>query len=127
MWAVGLSSWSALRRVAIANTIPFGPLWFLGVYLVFVILSPWTAAAHRHRGITVPLAVVAGVVVADCQAFVRNSGTPLAGNQLLVWLTSHQLGYFYADGSLRRLSVKACAGMTATGMVMLAALTSLPY
>jgi len=127
MRVVGLSSWSPLRHVAIGNTIPFGPLWFLGVYLVFVILSPWTVAAHRHRGIAVPLAVVAGVVVADCQAFVRNSGTPLAGNQLLVWLISHQLGYFYADGSLRRLSVKACAGMTATGMVMLAVLTSLPY
>jgi Acyltransferase family len=127
MRAVGLSSWSPLRHVAIGNTIPFGPLWFLGVYLVVVILSPWTAAAHRHRGIAVPLAMVAGVVVADYQAFVRNSGTPLAANQLLVWLISHQLGYLYADGSLRRLSVKACAGMAATVMVMVAVLTSLPY
>lgn len=41
-------------------------------------------------------------------------------------MISHQPGYFYADGSLRRLSVKASAGMTATGMVMLAVLTSLP-
>ena len=122
MRAVGLSSWSPLRHVTIGNTIPFGPLWFLGVYLVVVIHSPWTAAAHRHRGIAVHLAMVAGVVVADYQAFVRNSGTPLAANQLLVWLNSHHLGYFYADGSLRRLSVKACARMAATGMVMLACL-----
>jgi hypothetical protein len=71
--------------------------------------------------------MVAGVVVADYQAVVRNSGTPLAANQLLVWLSSNQLGYFYADGSLRRLSVKACAGMAATGLVMLAVLTSLPH
>jgi hypothetical protein len=125
--AVGLGSWSPLRHVAIGNTIPFGPLWFLGVYLVIVMLSPWTAAAHRRWGIAVPLAMVAGVGVADSQAFVRNSGTPLAANLLLVWLIPHQLGYFYADGTLRRLSAKACAGMAATGLVMLMVLTSLPY
>jgi hypothetical protein len=51
----------------------------------------------------------------------------LAANLLLVWLIPHQLGYFYADGSLRRLSVKACAAMAATGLVILAVLTSLPY
>jgi len=39
-----------------------------------------------------------GVAVADSQAFVRNSSTPLAANLLLVWLIPHQLGYFYADG-----------------------------
>jgi hypothetical protein len=113
--------------VAIGNTVPFGPLWFLGVYLVVVILSPWTAAAHRRWGIAVPLAMVAGVGVADSQAFVRSSGTPLAANLLLVWLIPHQLGYFYADGTLRRLPVMACAGMAATGLVMLTVLTSLPY
>jgi len=48
-------------------------------------------------------------------------------NLLLVWLIPHQLGYFYADGSLRQLSVWACAGMAMTGLVMLAVLTSLPY
>ena len=97
------------------------------MYLLVVVLSPWTAAAHRRWGIAAPLAMVAGVAVADSQAFVRNSGAPLAANLLLVWLIPHQLGYFYADGSLRRLSVKACAGMAATGLVMLAVLTSLPY
>ena len=125
--AVGLGSWSPLRHVAIGNTIPFGPLWFLGVYLVIVMLSPWTAAAHRRWGIAVPLVMVAGVGVADSQAFVRNSGAPLAANLLLVWLIPHQLGYFYADGTLRRLSAKACAGMAAAGLVMLMVLTSLPY
>jgi hypothetical protein len=71
--------------------------------------------------------MVALVAVADSQAFIRNSGTPLVVNLLLVWLIPHQLGYFYADGSLRRLSVAACAGMAATGLVLLAVLTSLPY
>jgi Ni/Fe-hydrogenase subunit HybB-like protein len=75
----------------------------------------------------VPLVMTAGVAVADSQAFVRNSGAPLAANLLLVWLIPHQLGYFYADGSLRALSVRACAAMAATGLVILAVLTSLPY
>ena len=127
MRTAGLASMSPLRHVAIGNTIPFGPLWFLGVYLVVVILSPWTAAAHRRWGMAVPLTMVAGVAVADSQAFLHNNGAPLAANLLLVWLIPHQLGYFYADGSLRQLSVKACAGMAATGLVMLTALTSLPY
>jgi surface polysaccharide O-acyltransferase-like enzyme len=127
MRAVGRGSFSPLRHVAIGNTIPFGPLWFLGVYLLVVALSPWTASAHRRWGIAVPLAMVVGVAVADSLAFVSNGGTPLAANLLLVWLIPHQLGYFYADGSLRRLSVWACAGMAMTGLVMLAVLTSLPY
>jgi hypothetical protein len=127
MRAGGLGSSSPLRHVAIRNTIPFGPLWFLGVYLVVVILSPWTVAAHRHWGIAVPLTMMVVVAVADSQAFVRNSGAPLAANLLLVWLIPHQLGYFYADGSLRRLSARACAGMAATGLIILAVLTSLPY
>ena len=124
--AVGLGSASPLRHVAIGNTIPFGPLWFLGVYLVVVILSPWTAALHRRWGILVPAAMTAGVAVTDAVAFVRDSGAPLAANLLLVWLVPHQLGYFYADGRLRRLSVKACAALAGAGLVGLAALTSLP-
>ena len=113
--------------MSIGNTIPFGPLWFLGVYLLIVAVSPWTVAAHRRWGIAVPIVMVAGVAVADSQAFVHNTGTPLAANLLLVWLIPHQLGYFYADGSLRRLSVRACAGLAATGLTLLAVLTSLPY
>jgi hypothetical protein len=125
--AAGLESLSPLRHVAIGNTIPFGPLWFLGVYLVVVAVSPWTAAAHRRWGIAVPLAMVAAVAVADWQAFAHNSGAPLAANLLMVWLIPHQLGYFYADGTLQRLSATACAGVAATGLVILAVLTSLPY
>jgi hypothetical protein len=124
---VGLTSISPLQHVALGNTIPFGPLWFLGVYLVIVILSPWTAAAHRRWGTAVPLTMVAAVALADSQAFLHNNGAPLVANLLLVWLIPHQLGYFYADGTLKRLSTRACAVMAAAGLVMLTALTSLPY
>jgi len=48
MSLVGLGGWSPLRHVSLGNTTPFGPLWFLGVYLLIVTLSPLTMAAHRR-------------------------------------------------------------------------------
>jgi fucose 4-O-acetylase-like acetyltransferase len=122
-----LGRMSPLRHVALGNTIPFGPLWFLGVYVVVVATSPWTVAAHRRWRRVVPLTMVAGVAVADLAASRLDSSAPLAANLLLVWLVPHQLGYFYADGTLRRLSPVACAGAAAGGLVALAVLTSLPF
>jgi len=50
----------------------------------------------------------------------------LAINILLVWLLPHQLGYFYADGRLKRLSVVQLIGTAAASLLVLALLTSLP-
>jgi hypothetical protein len=75
---VGQGASSPLRHVTIANTIPFGPLWFLAVYLVVVALSPWAATAHRRWGVAVPLAMLMLVAVADSQAFIRDSGSGLS-------------------------------------------------
>ncbi len=124
---VGLGRWSPLRHVWIGSTTPFGPLWFIGVYLLVVAVSPWTAAAHRRWGLAVPVAMTLGVVAADSLAVVFDSAAPLAGNLLLVWLVPHQLGYFYADGRLRSLSLRGCAAMAAGGLLALTVLTALPY
>lgn len=124
--AVGAAHLSPLRYVTVGTTVPFGPLWFIGVYLVVVALTPWTVEAHRRWGVAVPLAMTLGVVVGDLTAFTLDRGTPLAANLLLVWLVPHQLGYFYADGTLRRLPPLACAGMAAVGLLGVAVLTSLP-
>lgn len=127
MRLLGLGQWSPLRHVSIGNTTPFGPLWFLGVYLLVVALSPVTAAAHRRWGLAVPVLMTLGVVAADAAAMLLDSGAPLLANVLLVWLVPHQLGYFYADGRLRRLSLAACAGMAVAGLLALTLLTSLPF
>ena len=116
---------SPLRHVATGNTIPFGPLWFIAVYLVVVALSPWTVAAHQRWGLAVPVAMAAGVALADVVALARDSGVPLVANLALVWLIPHQLGYSYADGRLK-LSTRASAALAATGLAGLALLTSLP-
>ena len=125
--AAGAGALSPLRHVAIGNTIPFGPLWFVGVYVVVIAISPWTVRAHHRWGILVPVGMVICVASADVVAFVRDSGWPLAINLVLVWLIPHQLGYFYADGRFRRLSMAACSGMAAAGLAALVLLTSLPY
>ncbi|HKY77937.1 MAG TPA: acyltransferase, partial [Acidimicrobiia bacterium] len=51
------------------QTIPFGPLWFLGVYLVVVCISPLTVALHRRFRWWVPAIMVAGTVIADAVGF----------------------------------------------------------
>ncbi len=122
----GVGGASPLRHVGLGSTIPFGPLWFLGVYLIIVLLSPWTVAAHRRWGLAVPLSVVAGVVAGDLAADHWHSGTPLVANLVLVWAIPHQLGYLYADGRLRDLSAPASAALAASGLAALALLTSLP-
>ena len=115
-----------LSHVSIGNTIPFGPLWFLGVYLVLVTLTPWTIAAHRRWRLGVPVTMTLLVLAADLAAFRLDSGVPLVGNLLLVWAIPHQLGYFYADGTLRRLSERGCLAIMCGGLLALVALTSLP-
>ena len=72
--------------------LPFGPLWFLFVYLAVVAATPAALALHRRFGAGVPVALVAGVAVADVLRFA--AGVPLVGwvNLALVWLLAHQLG-----------------------------------
>ena len=81
-----------------AQTVPFGPLWFLGFYLVVVIAAPWLFALHRRFGLAVPIAMAASVVVVDVVGF----GLGLHGFRYLniapVLLFPHQLGFFYAEG-----------------------------
>lgn len=114
-----------LRGVAIGNTVPFGPMWFLGVYLVVVLLSPVTIRLHGRFGLAVPVALVLGTAVVDGLAFGLGRPGLFAFNLLLVWLLPHQLGYFYADGSLRRLPTLAYLAMAAGGLAALAGLTSI--
>jgi hypothetical protein len=84
-----------------AQTVPFGPLWFLGFYLLVVIAAPWLIALHRRFGLAVPIAMAASVVVVDVVGF----GLGLHGFRYLnvgpVLLFPHQLGFFYAEGRFR--------------------------
>ena len=83
-------------------TVPFGPLWFLAVYLAVVALSPWTIALHRRFGLWVPAVMVAGAVVCDVIGFGFEQPLVRWANVAFVLLLPHQLGHFYGDGSMLR-------------------------
>ncbi|MGZ5350797.1 MAG: acyltransferase family protein, partial [Actinomycetota bacterium] len=83
-------------------TVPFGPLWFLAVYLIVVSISPWTVALHRRFGMWVPLVMVVGAAVVDVIAFGFGHPALRWVNVAFILLFPHQMGHAYADGTLER-------------------------
>jgi len=114
-----------VRGVRLGNTLPFGPMWFLGVYLVVVLMSPLTIALHRRFGLWVPAALVAGVVAADLAGLAGGVPGIRNVNVLLAWSLAHQLGFFYADGSLTSLPRRAHVAMASVGLAALIVLTNI--
>jgi uncharacterized membrane protein len=106
-------------------TVPFGPLWFLAVYFVVVMTSPVTLWLHRRFGVAVPIALVVGAIVVDIVRFGLDHPSAGEANVWLVFLLPHQLGYFYADGSLTRLPRSVFVAMAVTGFAAMMALTNL--
>jgi hypothetical protein len=105
-------------------TLPFGPLWFLGVYLVVVAISPWTVALHRRFGWRVPIAMAAGAVLTDAVGFGTGAWELRWLNVGFVLLVPHQLGHAYADGSLTALPRRWLWGMVVAGLGGLVLLTT---
>jgi fucose 4-O-acetylase-like acetyltransferase len=106
------------------QTIPFGPLWFLGVYLVVVSIAPWTIALHRRFGLWVPAAMILGTVVCDSVGFVGGVSWVRWFNVAFVLLLPHQLGHFYADGRFRRARERVYWAMVLVGLGGLVLLTT---
>jgi uncharacterized integral membrane protein len=110
----------------VRNTAPLGPLWFVGAYLVQIALVPLTIRAHRRFRTKAPAAIFAAVACCDFSAWAFNTSIPLIANFALVWMVPHQLGYFYADGTLASWSRRRLLAMAAAGLGAMALLTSLP-
>jgi fucose 4-O-acetylase-like acetyltransferase len=106
------------------QTIPFGPLWFLGVYLLVVCLSPVTVALHRRFGGWVLAVMAAGAVVCDLLGFIGGQDGLRYLNVVFVLLLPHQLGHFYGDGSILRWSRRRLWAMVVTGLGGLIVLTN---
>ncbi len=106
------------------QTIPFGPLWFLAVYLVVVLLCPLTIALHRRYGWRVPVVLVCGAVLSDLVGLFGGLPAARFGNVLFVLLLPHQLGYFHAGGSIGRWPRAAAWWMVAGGLGGMVALTN---
>jgi hypothetical protein len=98
------------------QTIPFGPLWFLAVYLVVVCISPLTIALHRRFRWLVPIVMVVGTIVCDAVGFLGEQDGIRYFNVVFVLLLPHQLGHFYADGSVDRWPRRALWAMVVVGL-----------
>jgi hypothetical protein len=108
-------------------TLPFGPLWFLGVYLVVVCIAPWMVDLHRRFRWCVPAVMVVGACVADVIGFAVGISPVRWANVAFVLLLPHQLGFFYADGTFARLPKRFFWAMVAVGLGGLVALTNPPF
>ena len=104
------------------------PLWFVGVYLIVSALAPPLRDLHARFRFQTPAALVALAVTVDIARFAFD--IPAIGwlNILFVWLFAQQLGFFYADGALTRVTPKQLAAVAATALGALFALTTFgPY
>ena len=101
------------------------PLWFLGVYLLVVTVTPVMVSLHeRFRA----RAVVGLALAAAAIDFARLAlEVPVIGvlNFAVVWLFVHQLGFFYADGTFNRMGRAAFGTMAGAGFGALVALTNI--
>ncbi|EWT01113.1 acyltransferase [Intrasporangium oryzae NRRL B-24470] len=100
------------------------PVWFLGIYVMVVALTPVTLRWHERWGWRVVVAGLAVVGAVDVLRLAGGLGWAAYVNVLVVWGLVHQLGYLYADGAFgrRRAVLLACLGVGA-----LVLLTAGPY
>ncbi|HJR44712.1 MAG TPA: acyltransferase family protein [Actinomycetota bacterium] len=111
--------------VAHATALIAKPVWFLAVYILVVALAPMMLALHERYGVRVPAAMVAGAMLVDVIRI--GGGVELVGylNFAFVWLFVHQLGFFYADGSLTAFSRRFFAGAAVASVATLVVLTNI--
>ncbi len=104
-------------------------LWFLGIYLIAVGLAPALLTAHERWGWRVLATLAGAVVLVDVLRLAVGIDGVKWLNFALVWLTVHQLGFFYADGVADRVGARRLGGtMLGGGAVVLALLVWLgPY
>lgn len=105
-------------------TLPFGPLWFLGVYMIVVAIAPFTIRLHRRFSWAVPLFFALGAIAADVVGFGLQHHFVRYANIVFVLLFPHQLGHLYADGAFARVSKRALWAMVIGGLGALVLLTN---
>ncbi len=105
-------------------TVPFGPLWFLAVYASVIILAPAMIRLHQRFGLAIPALMVAGAIVADALGFALGVPGARWANVGFVFLLPHQLGFFYAEGRMTRMSRRALLGIAAAGLAAMLILTN---
>ena len=106
-------------------TLAITPLWFLAVYLLVICVAPFMVTLHRVYRIWIPIALFLAVVAVDLLRFLAAIPYVSWANVAFVWLFVHQLGFFYADGSLVRAPKWIHVAMASGGLLALVLLTNI--
>jgi hypothetical protein len=102
-------------------------LWFLAIYLVAVVTAPIMLRLHGRYGLRVVAVLAAAAAAVDVTRFVGHLPVGYA-NLIFVWLALHQLGFAYADGTLRRVRRGTLVRLAAGAAVVAAVLAAVgPY
>ena len=107
------------------NILLFGPLWFLVVYMTIVFATPIMHRLHLRYRIKVISILFLTTVLVDILRFWLKLPYISYANIIFIWLLVHQLGFFYADGSLVRVSKWVHIAMASVGLAGLVILTNI--
>ncbi|HEV7720645.1 MAG TPA: acyltransferase [Iamia sp.] len=131
VWGVGDTVARAVADVPSVlswGIVVFVPLWFLAAYSAVLLLAPATIRAHRSHPLATLVALGAGIATADALRFTTGEDRWGYLTTALVWVTAHQLGYLWRDGTVTDWSRRAQLGLVAGAAATLAVLTTVgPY
>lgn len=102
MWVIlaAGAQWVGLRpeMVKVASKMALIPIWFLAVYIMVVVLVPFTYSAWERYGFKSFGVLVLAAVIDDILFFAADLRALGWFNYAFVWLAVHQLGYAWRDG-----------------------------
>ncbi|WP_293695674.1 acyltransferase [uncultured Agrococcus sp.] len=99
------------------------PLWFLAAYTIAQALAPWLILAHRSRPVLTLVTLIAIAAAFDALRWLTGNDYLGVPNVAFVWLSIHQLGFWYRDGwfankrAWQLLAIVAAAYTACIGLV----------
>ena len=112
-------------QVAKASILVLGPPWFLSVYLIVTFVAPLMRELHRRYRVWILVILIVLTILVDILHFWVKIPAVRWANIAFVWFFVHQLGFFYADGSLTRAPKRAHIAMTLGSFGCLLVLTNI--
>jgi peptidoglycan/LPS O-acetylase OafA/YrhL len=110
------------KLIQFASQASLIPTWFLAIYIMVVILAPWTYRWWQQYGFASFWAFVAVAILVDTLFFVADMRWLGWSNYFWVWLSVHHLGYAWRDGRLgspARLLLYSAIGIALLATVIL--------
>lgn len=102
------------------------PLWFLAVYLLAVAATPAAAWLHRNFRRTAPFVLMLLTLVVEVARTSTDWKTGGYVNLVVGALLMQQLGFFYADGTLQKVSRRVLAALGAVTLPALVFFSGYP-